>query len=217
MIRAVIFDLDGTLVNSLADLADSMNEVLAACGHPTHPEDAYRRFVGDGLAQLVERALPAEARQDQVVELLTRRMSEVYAGRQTARTRPYPGVPELLGALAERGLRTAILTNKADGPAREIAAALLEPHVFDRVRGARPGVPLKPDPTAALELASELGTKPSSCVFVGDSEIDIRTGRAAGMPTIGVTWGFRAERDLIASGARRIVRHPVEVLEVLDS
>lgn len=211
----MIFDLDGTLVDSLADLADSMNEVLAAYGHPTHPEEAYRLFVGDGLAQLVERALPADARQKDVVELFTRRMSEAYSRRQTARTRPYPGIPELLRTLAARGLRTAILSNKPDGPAGEIATELLSPHVFDRVRGARPGVPLKPDPTAAIELASELATEPAGCAFVGDSEIDIRTGLAAGMLTIGVTWGFRDEGELVASGAQRIVRHPAEVLEIV--
>lgn len=211
----VIFDLDGTLVDSLEDLADSMNAVLAARGFPIHPVAPYRRFVGDGIATLVRRALPGADPGDDFVASCVREMRREYARRQIAKTRPYPGVPELLRSLGEHGLKTAVFSNKPDRPTREVVAALLAPHSFAAVRGARPDAPLKPDPTAALELAREIGAAPRETVYVGDTDTDMHTGQRAGMFTVGVTWGFRDEDELRASGADSIIHDPAELLRVL--
>ena len=138
----IIFDLDGTLVDSLEDLADSMNAVLSTRGFPTHPIAPYRRFVGDGITTLVRRALPETDPSGDLVEACVVEMRREYARRQTAKTRPFPGIPELLRSLRERGLKTAVFSNKPDGPTREVVAALLAPHPFDAVRGARPDAPV---------------------------------------------------------------------------
>ncbi|MEE4270418.1 MAG: HAD family hydrolase [Thermoanaerobaculales bacterium] len=213
--RLVTFDLDGTLVDSLGDLADSMNAVLARLGHPSHPRAAYRRFVGDGIVMLAERALPAGARRDERIAECVTAMRAEYATRQTATTRPFQGIPEVLSELRSRKVLTAVLSNKPDGPSREIVDALLGFHPFDIVRGARPDVPLKPDPTAALEIAARLGVEAQEAVFVGDTNIDMRTGRAAGMTAVGVTWGFRDEHDLISGGAHQVIHHPAELLALV--
>lgn len=212
--RLIIFDLDGTLVDSLEDLADSMNAVLASRGFPTHPVAPYQRFVGDGIATLVRRALPSTDRGDDLIASCVLEMRQEYAGRQLAKTRPYPGVAELLRSLAERGLKTAVFSNKPDGPTREVVAALFAAHPFDAVRGARPDAPLKPDPTVALQLAGENGEAPEETVYVGDTDTDMLTGQRAGMFTVGVTWGFRGEEELRASGADSIVHKPLELLRL---
>lgn len=211
---AIIFDLDGTLVDSLDDLAGSMNEVLESMGHPTHPRDPYRRFVGDGIVNLVRRALPAKADQATVEEAV-RRMQEVYARRWLDSTVPYPGVPELLRELRALGLRTAVLSNKPDGASNELVSRLFPEHRFDRIRGGRAGVPLKPDPTSAFGLLAELGAHPTDTVFLGDTDTDMQTGRQAGVFTVGATWGYRDEGELRASGAQHIIHHPLELLEML--
>jgi len=213
--RLVIFDLDGTLVDSLGDLADSMNAVLTKLGHPTHAGAAYRHFVGDGIVMLARRALPAAARRDELIAECVAEMRAEYATRQTATTRPFPGVPEVLSELRRRGVLTAVLSNKPDRPSREIVDALLAFHPFDMVRGARPDVPLKPDPTAALDIAERLGVEASEAVFVGDTNIDMRTGCAAGMTAVGVTWGFRDEHDLVSGGAHRVIHRPAELLPIV--
>jgi phosphoglycolate phosphatase len=212
---AIIFDLDGTLADSLGDLADSMNEVLESMGHPTHPREPYRRFVGDGIVNLVRRALPAEVADQATVEEAVRRMQEVYARRWMDATVPYPGIPELLRELRALELKTAVLSNKPDGATKELVSRLFPVHAFDRVRGERPGIPLKPDPTSALDLLSDLGARPESVLYLGDTDTDMQTGRRAGMFTVGVTWGFRDENELRDSGAQRIIRDPLELLDVL--
>ncbi len=215
--RLFIFDLDGTLVNSLGDLADSMNAVLASLGYPTHPRAPYRRFVGDGITMLVRRALPVAAAADEdLVERCVSLMRAEYARRQTDTTRPYPGIPGLLAELALRNRLTAVLSNKPDGPTRELVDALLAPHRFDAVLGARPEAPLKPDPTTALALADSLGVEPSRTAFVGDTDIDMATARAAGMTAVGVTWGFRDADELRAGGAHRVIDEPALLLAPLS-
>jgi len=213
--RLVIFDLDGTLVNSLGDLAASMNAVLGSLGYPQHPTAPYRRFVGDGIAMLVRRALPPEVTDDALVERCIGLMRAEYARRQTDTTVPYPGIPALLATLAGQSRLTAVLSNKPDGPTRELVRALLAPHRFDAVRGARPDTPLKPDPAAALEIAAQLGVEQDRAAFVGDTNIDMQTARNAGMTAVGVTWGFRDADELRASGAHHIIDRPAELLERL--
>jgi len=211
----IIFDLDGTLVDSLEDLADSMNVVLESRGYPTHPPAPYRRYVGDGIVNLVRRALPPEASDEDLVAECAELMREEYTRRETNKTRPYPGVPELLEALRSRGMRTAVLSNKPDDATGSIVAAVLLDHTFERVLGARPGVPLKPDPSSALELAADLGAHPEETIYVGDTDTDMQTGRRAGLFTVGVTWGFRDAQELLDSGADHIIDEPLELLELL--
>lgn len=209
-IDAVIFDLDGTLADSLADIGEAMNEMLASHGLPTHGLDAYKTFVGEGVENLTRRALPEEQRGE-----LARYLDDYrarYARRLANQTRPYPGVPELLDALVERKLALAVLSNKRDDFTVELVRQLFSRWPFRVVRGERAGTPRKPDPTAALEVAAELGVAPAHVAFVGDTAIDIKTARAAGMLAVGVTWGFRPERELEAAGAHVVIRRPEQLL-----
>jgi phosphoglycolate phosphatase len=214
-IELVIFDLDGTLVDSLDDLADSMNAVLDSLGLPIHPTEPYRRFVGDGLVKMVRRSLPPEYVEEDYVGECVELMRAEYARRQQDKTVLYPGISELLAALRDRDLKTAVLSNKPDSDTRSIVDGLLAPHSFDVVRGARPEVPLKPDPSAALDIAADLSVHPEDSVYIGDTDTDMRTGRRAGMLTVGVTWGFRDEEELRESGAQHIIHHPLELLDIL--
>jgi phosphoglycolate phosphatase len=201
-LRAVLFDLDGTLVDSLGDIATAMNHALAHHGLPTHPQQDYRRFVGEGVLQLVRRAAPA-GREDLHPQVLAT-YHAYYDDHLFDRTLPYPGVPEVLAALAGDGVRLGVLSNKSDDFVKRLVARLLPGVSFAAVYGERAGVPRKPDPTAALALAEELGVPPGECAFVGDTPIDMDTARAAGMYSVGVTWGFRSEVELRSHGARAV-------------
>jgi phosphoglycolate phosphatase len=211
---AVIFDLDGTLLDTIADIAASMNAVLAGLGLPLHDHEAYKRFVGDGVEELVVRALPTGWSGPAGIPGLADAYRSRYAERWAEHSRPYPGVPALLRRLQEMGVRLAVLSNKTDHFAREMVAALLPDWRFDRVAGARPDVPTKPDPAAALALAGELGAEPSRIVFLGDSDIDMRTAVAAGMFPVAALWGFRSREILRASGARMLVDRPEDLLQL---
>ncbi|MCP3139802.1 HAD family hydrolase [Pyxidicoccus xibeiensis] len=212
-LRAVVFDLDGTLVDSLGDIADAMNHALAHHGLPTHPEPAYLRFVGEGVKELVRRAVPAG--RDDLLEPVLATYRARYDTHLFDRTAPYPGVVEVLAALAEDGVRLGVLSNKSDGFVKRLVERLLPGVRFDAVYGERPGVPRKPDPTAALALAAELGAQPGVCGFVGDTSIDMDTARAAGMYGVGVTWGFRDVSELRAHGARAVATTADELLAAL--
>lgn len=215
-IDLVIFDLDGTLVDSLGDLADSMNAALESLGFPTHPTESYRFFVGDGVVTLARRAVPSEVVDEATIGEAVRLMREEYSRRWTDTTRPFPGIPELLAGLRRRDLKTAILSNKPDFATREMARLLFGQFPFQAVRGASPDHPLKPDPTTALAICSDLGADPSRTVYVGDTDVDMETGRRAGMKTVGVTWGFREVEELRKAGAHRIIDHPLDLLEFVD-
>ncbi|MEW5774852.1 MAG: HAD hydrolase-like protein [Thermodesulfobacteriota bacterium] len=207
---AVIFDLDGTLLDSLEDLADSVNAVLAERGMPVHPVAAFRRFVGDGVVNLVRRAAPAGLSDAELQDLVRAGRAE-YGRRWDAKSRPYPGVPAMLDALAGAGVRLALLSNKPDDFTRRIAGRFYAAWPLDPARGARDGAPLKPDPAAALELAREMGFAPGEILFAGDSDVDVRTARNAGMFAAGVLWGFRGADELAAAGADRLFAGPEEL------
>jgi len=211
--RAAIFDLDGTLADTLADIAAAMNHALAALGLPTHDLTAYRRFVGEGVEQLAARALPAD-RQELRPALVERYIAR-YADVLLDASRPYDGIPELLDALAARGVALAVLSNKPDPATQRVVAGLFPAGRFATVVGRRPDLPRKPDPHAALAVATELGIAPADFVFVGDTAIDMRTAVAAGMLPIGAAWGFRPE-ELAANGARIVASRPAEVLRAFD-
>lgn len=215
--RAVIFDLDGTLLDTLADLADSGNAALSALGLPTHPDDAYRYFVGLGIEELVRRMLPEDRRDPGTIKEAVALTGGEYKRRWKDKTRPYAGVPELLDALRLRGLPLCVLSNKPQVYTDLTVEAFFPGWPFTHVRGARPEVPNKPHPAGALALAQELGLTPGSIVFVGDTATDMKTARGAGMLPVGALWGFRDEAELAGSGALRIIAHPMELLALLDA
>jgi phosphoglycolate phosphatase len=212
----VIFDLDGTLIDSLGDLADAMNAVLQELGHPVHPRADYRYMVGDGIEALVRRALPREVVEKTDLAEVVRQMRREYSTRWTATTRPFPEIPNLLNELHTLEIRTAVLSNKPDSPTREIVGELFPHNRFAIVRGARDGVPLKPDATSALAVGTEPAIQSQKSVFVGDTSIDMKTGRNAGMRTVGVSWGFREADELLDAGAEHIIEEPLQLLEILE-
>jgi phosphoglycolate phosphatase len=215
--KAVIFDLDGTLLDTLEDLADSMNCVLERNRLPKHGLAAYKYFVGDGMDMLVRRALPFEIADEEELNRFIREMKNEYAGRWLSKTRPYPGVPEMLAAFVAAGLRIAVLSNKPDDASKAIVKALLPGIAFRVVMGATPERPKKPDPSAALEIAARLGIPPEDFLFIGDTSIDMQTACAAGMFPIGVLWGFRPAAELIAAGGKMFFEHPADLLAWLRS
>jgi len=212
-VDALIFDLDGTLANTLDDIADSMNVVLGRFGLPTHGRDAYRVFVGEGVAKLAERAVPPD-RAD-LVKAVISAFRERYAEHMLDQAAPYPGVPDLLDALAGRGVPLAVLSNKPDALTAHIVRAIFPRTRFSAVRGQREGVPRKPDPTVAIALARELATDPRDCGFVGDTRTDMETAVAAGMVAIGVLWGFRDRAELVEHGAKVLLERPEQLVSLV--
>jgi phosphoglycolate phosphatase len=208
---AVIFDLDGTLVDTLQDIADAANRVLAAANLSTFDYDWYRQAIGNGMRQLVTLAIPESDRHEQSIEARLSELVADYGRHCLVKTRPYAGIPEALRNLHAAGLRLAVNSNKPDDFTRRIVEALFEPGLFEVVIGAQHGIPLKPDPTAALSIADELGVAPARTAYIGDSHIDMATATAAGMLPIGVSWGFRSREELAESGAVAVLDHPREL------
>jgi phosphoglycolate phosphatase len=208
----VIFDLDGTLVDTLEDIADAMDRVLALEGAPGHTYEEYRYLIGHGIRNLVTESLPAELRSDERVARCYARMIEDYGRNSLVKTRAYDGVPELIRALRAADIPLAIHSNKSDALTRAIVEALLDPADFALVAGARPDAPLKPDPAVALAIAARFGLPPARIVYLGDSLVDMRTATAAGMIGVGATWGFRTPEELMESGAAAVIDAPLELL-----
>ena len=210
--RAVIFDLDGTLADTLEDIADNMNHVLAGMGFPTKAYDAFRFFVGDGLKNLVARCLPEYARTNDVITACHDRMIARYHINYVNKTHLYNGIPELLDALSSQGMKMAVLSNKADPLTQKICAVLLKQWKFEIVLGATERFPRKPNPASALFIAGQMGVEPARICYLGDSDVDMKTAVAAGFYPIGVGWGFRPKEELIENGAKKIIDHPMELL-----
>ncbi len=213
--HAIIFDLDGTLLDTIDDLTASMNAALASLGFPTHDREAYKIFVGDGVRELVARAFPEAHRDDATVARGMKRMREEYRKRWADATKPYDGILEMLDALAARNIPTAILSNKPEDFTRTCVDHFLDRCPFAIVRGARDGTPKKPDPAAAIAIAQTLGFDPKEILFVGDTCTDMRTAVAAGMIPVGVLWGFRGEAELRDTGAQHLIAHPSELVTLL--
>ena len=210
----VIFDLDGTLVDTLEDIGDAMDRVLALEGAPGHSSDEYRYLIGHGILNLVTQSLPEELRDEATIGRCYERMVADYGEHALVKTRVYDGVPELIRALRADGIPLAVHSNKADAPTQAIVGALLDPADFVVVAGARPDAPLKPDPAVALTIAARFGLPPARVAYVGDSLVDMRTGTAAGMLPVGAAWGFRTPAELLESGARVVIDHPLELLDL---
>jgi phosphoglycolate phosphatase len=212
--RAVIFDLDGTLADTLADIAAAANWALQQAGAPPRPVEDYRHLAGQGVDYLVRHAL-GDGHAPHFAEV-KRLYLQRYADHKYDRTGPFAGVPELLDALVERGLKLAVLSNKPDDATRQMVRDLFSQWPFDVVRGAVEGGPLKPDPASAIAVAEALGVAPGACIYVGDTRADMLTGKGAGMFTVGVLWGFRDEAELRDSGADVIVAAPLALTEHLE-
>lgn len=231
-IRAVIFDMDGTLLDTLADIAHSINSTLGRHGFPPHPVAAYRTMVGSGMRQSVLRALGLDDRaavgavperaggsarvSDDLVTRMVDEVNETYAADPVGRTGFYDGVPEMLNEISSRSVPMAVLSNKPDRLVQIIAGRFLDRWSFTEIRGQRDGFPKKPDPAAAHALAEGLGIEPANILFLGDSDIDILTARRAGMMAVGALWGFRDRAELVQAGADAVVSHPREVVDLLD-
>lgn len=215
--QAAIFDLDGTLIDSLADLADSANEMLEHYGFPTHPVDPYRYFVGNGSRKLIERCLPkAKSTDTAFVDEALAYYKGCYERRLLNKTVPYEGILEALHAPQEKGIPLGIVTNKHQSAADAIAAKLFPAGMFVEVFGDRPGYPRKPDPKKPLMIAKEMHVAPETVAYFGDTSVDMDTAKNAGFYAVGVTWGFRPKEELIEHGADILLDHPSEMLTKLN-
>ena len=212
--RAAVFDLDGTLLNTLADLADSGNELLASYGMAPHPEPAFRYFVGNGSRKLMERILPGKS-PEQIDEALAR-YKAIYEKHLTAKTTPYAGISETLSALKARGVRMAVCTNKHISAAEALIRKYFPADTFDAFEGDRPGVPRKPDPAHVRIVLEKMGVMPEETVYLGDSGVDMQTAVNAGTLPVGVLWGFREKDELMENGAQILLSKPSELLVKVD-
>lgn len=211
----VIFDLDGTLLDTIEGIALSMNLVFGRRGFPPFSIKDCMMMVGEGMDVLVRRALPGRSADEAEVAEIVKEYREAYGRVWRDHSRPYPGVLELLRELKARGVRSAVLSNKSH-PFTEIMSRELLPADLEIVRGTLPGVPFKPDPSAALRIASDMGLPPAEFVFVGDTDIDMETARAAGMYPAGALWGFRDAANLKAGGAEILLALPGDLLRLFD-
>ena len=208
----VIFDLDGTLLDTIEDIAAAMNRVLEKRSFEPYTIEAYKTLVGEGVEEMVHRALPGRTLGGEEVAAIVRDYRSEYELCWREHSRPYPGIPELLGELGRQRVRTAVLSNKSHAFTEAMIHGLLPAFRFDVIRGAMPGVPLKPDPEPALRIAREMGVAPASVVFLGDTKIDMKTALAAGMFPVGALWGFRSADELGANGAAALIVSPLELL-----
>lgn len=213
MIKTAIFDMDGTVLDTLEDLCDSMNCVLAGNCMPVRTLDEIRSFVGNGIPKLVMRAVP-DGTDDETVEKCTARMTEYYRGHCEIKTKPYDGIVPLLGKLRGAGVHAAVVTNKDDVAARALTEKYFG-ELFGFVSGALPGQPLKPAPDAVFRAMEHFGSKPEECIYIGDSDVDVLTAKNAGLSSIGVLWGFRDRKTLEDAGADRVVSLPEEIAEII--
>lgn len=215
MIKAVLFDLDGTLADSLIDLADGVNRAIALKGFPTHEVEAFKYFVGDGIPKMIERALPPEHRTEDDINEIKEIFLPYYAVHYADNTYAYEGMPELVNILKAQGFIIAVVTNKEQHMANEVVKSLYG-DLFDLIFGKRDGIPAKPDPTAALMAMEELGVKPEECVFIGDSGMDVATAVNSGAVPVGELWGFRKKDELLENGAKYIISKPQELLAIIE-
>ncbi|MDR3148307.1 MAG: HAD family hydrolase [Treponema sp.] len=213
--RCVLFDLDGTLVDTIADIARAMNRALEESGFPPKKTEDYPALVGRGIRRLALDCLPEEARNERNAELVAEAAARLYREQPVVHSRPYPRIPELVAELSRRKVHRAVLSNKPDPITCLVIARLFPEGSFDLVQGEMPGVPRKPDPGAAWDMLVQLGCTPREAIMMGDSEVDMETARNIGCFPLGVTWGFRSPRVLEEAGAALIINDPLELLNLL--
>ncbi len=211
-IKGIVFDLDGTLADSIEDIADSMNQVLEEQNLATHNIETYKTFVGNGIRKLVKRSLPENLRTDEHFPKNLDRMLEVYGANCINKTKLYPGVAHLLDQLNDKGIKIAVFSNKANHLTQKVVKVLLAKWDVEFVIGASDEVARKPDPQGALMAAKKMNLSPKELMFVGDSGVDMETAKNAGMFGIGVLWGFRDAEELKANGAKEIISEASELL-----
>ena len=216
MIKTLIFDLDGTLLNTLDDLADSANWVCGCNGWPQHPTEAYKRMVGNGIPKLVERFSPSWAQDPTTLAGTLAQFKARYAAHKMDKTAPYPGIVSTLKLLRNMGIQLAVVSNKADG-----LCQLIVPHYFDQmfhlVRGMTDGTPAKPAPDVVYQVLQALHADPATTLLVGDSDVDVQTAHNAGLPAVGVSWGFRGAQELRDAGAEYIIDSPAMLLSMVQT
>lgn len=214
MINTVIFDMDGTLLDTLEDLADAVNAALSSCGYPERKLEEVRDFVGNGVKVLMMKSAPdgiSEAELEQCLNVF----KEYYALHWQDKTAPYNGILPLLSVLKHKGIKTAVISNKYERAVLELCRDYF-PGRFDAARGERSGAPRKPEPDAVYDVLEELGSEKKHAIYVGDSEVDMATARNAGLISVGVTWGFRDRKVLSEQGADYIIDQPGQLLEVIE-
>ena len=213
--KAILFDLDGTLLDTLEDLSNSVNRVLAERGFPTHDLDRYRYFVGDGAMMMITRVLPKQERNNDTIQACADAFQKDYSQNWKVKTGLYDGIAEMLDELVTRNLKLAVLSNKPHKFTKQCVEELLSNWTFEIVLGQRDTVPRKPSPEGALEIAEHLNAKPENLLYLGDSAVDMQTAVAAGMFPAGVLWGFRSMKELQDAGAKALIERPLEVLSLL--
>lgn len=215
--KLVIFDLDGTLVDSIEDLADGVNYALEKNNLPTNELSEYYYFVGNGMEHLVRSALKSKGADDELYKTVRRDFDSYYEVHSNDKTRAYEGMNALLTKLQSKGVKTAVLSNKAHVYLKDILKKAFPNHKFDLEFGQREGIPRKPDHQALLMIISELGYDKADCLLVGDSDVDILTAKNAGIDAVGVLWGFRTKDELLESGAKHLAENPDELLRLINS
>lgn len=216
MIKLVIFDLDGTLVNSVDDLADSVNNVLTRHNCPVHAVSEYYHFVGDGTVKLIERALPEAMRTEDIIMSVHSEFAAEYEKNCLVKTKPYDSIEEMLSSLEKSGIMTAVASNKTDVFTREIVRALFTNHNFSVVQGKLDGVPKKPDPTIVHMIMDKLGVEKPEVIYVGDSDVDVYTGHNCGLLVCGCLWGFRGKAELSSAGADYLLEKPSDLIDIIS-
>ena len=215
MKKLVIFDLDGTLVNTIDDLGMAANHALTRAGMPTHHISSYPHFVGNGITKLIERVMPVEDRTEAKIAEVRGYFTEYYDQHLTDMTRPYQGIEQLLEQLVARGIAVAVASNKYQSAAEIVVRRIFPDIPWVAIAGQLPDVPVKPDPSIVFGILSEHPTPKSEVLYVGDSGVDMETARRAGVESVGVTWGFRPESELIAYYAEHIAHSPDAILDLL--
>ncbi|HKO77843.1 MAG TPA: HAD family hydrolase [Flavobacterium sp.] len=213
--KGVIFDLDGTLVNSLEDIADAMNTVLQNLNYPTHNYEAYQYFIGSGLRNLVSKALPEAHNDEKSIDSCYQLMIEEYSDNCTSKTKPYDGIIELLDHLISNNIKLSVFSNKSDELTKRITTTLF-PNYFDPIVGLSVEELKKPNPSEAIAISKSLGLKTEEIIFVGDSGIDMQTATNANMFAVGVFWGYRPKEELIAEGAKHVLSNPLDLNQILQ-
>lgn len=216
MIKLAIFDMDGTICNTIDDLADATNFAMQTLGYPLHTVEQYKYFVGNGIPKLIYRALPEDKRSDEDIAEAKELMLSYYRVHFADKTKPYDGITELLTRIKEKGIHITVCTNKAHHMAIEVANKLFD-RMLEVVIGQSDDRPLKPDPFSPKEIMNKYGVTPDETVFIGDSDVDMQTAVNSGTHSIGVTWGFRTAEELKQNGAGHIADTPSEIIDIINN